>query len=102
MTPPIEPRQGTAIEAIADSVLMKLLGLGLFLLGAYLLVRETVPFPPETTARQSTVDICIFAGLIVLGAALSIGARFVNIVANVGGAVAKFPLPWGRRKDDVS
>ena len=97
MTPPIPPRQSTTIEAIADSVIMKLLGIGILLLGAYLLVKEVVPLTAGTDPRQSTVAICIFAALIVLGAGLAIGSRFITLLTGITGA-ASTVLPW--RKGD--
>ena len=97
MTPPIPPRQSTTIEAIADSVIMKLLGVGILLLGGYLLVKEVVPITTGVDPRQSTVAICIFAGLIVLGAGLAIGSRFITMLTGITGA-ASTVLPW-KRKD---
>lgn len=98
MTPPVPPRQSTAIEAVADSVIMKLFGVGFALLGSYLLVKETVPMPNAATPRQSTVAISIFAGIVVLGAAMAIGSRFIAMVTALGSAVGKY-LPWRKGTD---
>lgn len=94
--PPIPPRQSTTIEAIADSVIMKITGVGILLLGGYLLVKEVVPMTTGVDPRQSTVAIGIFAALIVLGAALAIGSRFIVTLTGIGAAVGKY-LPWGRK-----
>ncbi len=87
MTTPPPPRQSSAFVAFTDSIIMKLLGIGICLLGGYLLFKEVVPMTTGVDPRQSTVGICIFAAMLVLGAGMAVGSRFVTFLTGLGGAV---------------
>lgn len=86
------------MEAVFDGIAMKVIGFILLLLAVVLIVFEGIPIPQWNPApRQSFPLMSLYGGMMILGAGMVIGSRFVTFLAGILGAVGKY-LPGPERR----
>ena len=95
--PPSVPpsRTSVRIEAIADTMLMKLAGVVVFGLFTFFEYQEVV-VPP-----MHTVHILIFIGGMVVGLAMLFGKLFVNMLASLLAVAGPYLPKFGKKDGDT-
>ena len=84
------------LDALANSLITKLVGIGMALFFGHLDYLEVVK------TRQSIASISIFSGLAVFGVALALTQPFVSTAKSIIVVVGPYIPTLGRRKEDAS